>query len=581
VTLNRQLVLATILLVASSLLTLPTQAVAATRPGGKLALESGAYWGMVTDYEGGIAAREAQLGRTMDIHHRFSGWTDHFPHEAQYDDLVHGRIPMVTWMPSGVRLADITAGVHDDNIAAHARAMRDFPAPIFLRFAHEMNGDWYSWGGAKNGGSAGGPAAYVSAWKHVHDIFTEVGASNVVWVWCVNLNDVPGASWNHWTNYYPGDTYVDWVGIDAYNWGTVNGGWRSMADMLGGSAYADYASRKPIMVAETAAGEAGGDKAQWIYDTGSVIKTAFPSVQAVVWFDAKGTNEDWAVDSSSAALDAYRSVGEDAYYGGTGIPDVVVTSVTWSPAAPAPGQAVSLSATIANRGSAPTPAGVMVGVGFFVDGVKTHWYGSSGNTALAPGQSRTVTANGGPSGTRFWPATFGSHTVQAVVDDARRFGESDESNNALSVPLVIPATPPGLTGSYYSGTMLSGASVVRTDATVDFAWGHGSPLTGVPADRFSVRWAGYVTAPTTGSFTFSVRSDDGTRLWVDNRLLIDDWRDHGPILIKGTPPLNLVAGQRYPLRLEYYDNLYSATVQLHWEGPAIGPQIIPAFALSH
>jgi hypothetical protein len=444
-----------------------------------------------------------------------------------------------------------------------------------------MNGTWYSWGGPNNGGEFGGAAAYIAAWRHVHDIFVDQGAVNVVWVWCVNQSDVPGAAWNHWTNYYPGDSYVDWVGIDAYNWGNINGGWRSMSTLLGASAYEDYADRKPIMIAETASGEGGGDKAQWIYEAGTDIKTSFPSVQAVVWFDAAGTNENWAIDSSTAAFTAYRSVGEDAYFGGRGLPDVVVTGVTWSPATPAPGEAVSFFATIANHGSAPTPAGVMVGVGFFVDGVKTHWYGSTGNTVLAPGQSRTVRANGGPAGTRYWTTTFGAHTVRAMVDDAHRFAESDESNNSLTVPLTVPATPPGLTGEYFPNITLSGTPTIRTDGFVDFVWGAGSPVSGIPIDQFAVRWSGFVTAPVTGDYLFSVRTDDGARLWVDDQPLIDDWRNHGPTLTPATTVVTLTAGQRYPLRLEYYDNGYSATAQLYWRGPTIAQQIIPPYALSH
>jgi mannan endo-1,4-beta-mannosidase len=86
-----------------------------------------------------------------------------------------------------------------------------------------MNGNWEKWSPANNG-STPDPAAFVAAWRHVHDLFVQNGATNVVWVWCPNATDVPNATsapWNHWTNYYPGDTYVDWVGIDGYNWGNT------------------------------------------------------------------------------------------------------------------------------------------------------------------------------------------------------------------------------------------------------------------------------------------------------------------------------------------------------------------------
>src|SRR5207247_7587356 len=88
-----------------------------------------------------------------------------------------------------------------------------------LRWGWEMNGDWEPWSGAQNGGSSGGAASFRAAWHHIHDIFSEVGAWNVVWVWSPNSGDLPHARWNHFSNYYPGDRYVDWVGIDGFNWG--------------------------------------------------------------------------------------------------------------------------------------------------------------------------------------------------------------------------------------------------------------------------------------------------------------------------------------------------------------------------
>jgi hypothetical protein len=411
-------------------------AYAAARPGGPLAPASGAYWGMTTNYAGGLAGRETQLGRAADVHNMFFSWTDHFPGGGQLDDVANGRVPMVSWEPFNTTLADIAGGGQDANIVSHARAMRDFGQPIFLRFAHEMNGNWYPWSGTNNGGSVSGPANYVAAWRHVHDVFLAEGASNVVWIWCVNQNDSPGVAWNHWGNYYPGDSYVDWVGIDAYNWGVANGGWRPFSSLINASAYNDYAASKPIMVAETASSETGGNKARWIGDLGSAVKNSFPSIEAVLWFDKTGTADNWSVDSSDAALSAYRNVGQDTYFGGPGIADVVVTGISWSPAAPTNGDLVLFSATIANRGTAPTPDGVVIGAGFFVDGVKTNWYGVL-TDPLAPGQSRAITASGGPRGTRNWTAVSGTHTLRVLVDDVNRFPEFNENNNDLTVPITV------------------------------------------------------------------------------------------------------------------------------------------------
>jgi len=116
--------------------------------------------------------------------------------------------------------------------------------------------------------------------------------------------------------------------------------------------------------------------------------------------------------------------------------DLVVSSVTMSPPNPAPGQAVTFSATISNFGQNTKPAGSINGVGFFVDGTKVNWSDSS-TAALAPGQSLTLTANAGPGGHSTWTATAGAHSLQAFVDDVNRIAEGDETNNKLSTAFSV------------------------------------------------------------------------------------------------------------------------------------------------
>ena len=116
--------------------------------------------------------------------------------------------------------------------------------------------------------------------------------------------------------------------------------------------------------------------------------------------------------------------------------DLVVTNVTMSPANPAPGQAVSFSATISNFGKNTKPAGAINGVGFLVDGTKVNW-ADANTAALAPGQSLTLTANAGPGGVSTWAATAGAHTLQAFADDVNRIAEGDETNNKLSTPFSV------------------------------------------------------------------------------------------------------------------------------------------------
>src|SRR5207253_2783842 len=112
----------------------------------------------------------------------------------------------------------------------------------FIRWAWEMNGDWHPWGGADNGGD---PASFVSAWRHIHDIFAAHHATNVAWVWGPNWNSNPDTSWNDVSRYDPGDDYVDWVGVSGY---MVD--YRTCSALFG-PVYAKFSDRKPIMIAET------------------------------------------------------------------------------------------------------------------------------------------------------------------------------------------------------------------------------------------------------------------------------------------------------------------------------------------
>jgi subtilase family serine protease len=119
----------------------------------------------------------------------------------------------------------------------------------------------------------------------------------------------------------------------------------------------------------------------------------------------------------------------------TGVPDLIVTDISWSPASPATGNAVTFSATIKNQGTGATAAGVINGVSFLVDSTQVCW--SDNNTgSIAAGASITVTANGGPSSAT-WAATSGSHNITAWVDDVNRISESNESNNQYSENLTV------------------------------------------------------------------------------------------------------------------------------------------------
>ena len=178
-----------------------------------------------------------------------------------------------------------------------------------------MNGNWYPWDGANNGADSAATTTFIAAYRHIHDLFVAAGATNALWVFCPNVDSVPNESWNQWQNYYPGDAYVDWMGFDGYNWGTVQttSTWQSFPT-IAGQIYSGLAAKgKPIMIPETASAELGGDKAAWIAGILPSLKTTFPGVKALVWFQMN-KETDWRIDSSPASEAAFVTMAKDPYF---------------------------------------------------------------------------------------------------------------------------------------------------------------------------------------------------------------------------------------------------------------------------
>ena len=304
-----------------------TTADAATRPTGPLVPASGvllgAYtssgtWTNNTDAMSYLASRESKLGRRFAIDSHYYSWRASIPSGLEQADLAGGRVPMVTWEPTE-GLDGVLSGADDALVRQRARALKALARPVMLRFAHEMNGDWYPWGSTalSTPGTHDAPAKFVRAWRHVHDLFAAEGATNVVWVWSPNWLSVPTDSWNAFTNYYPGDAYVDWVATDLYNWGSKYGGWVNLSSLLK-PVYNTYAATKPIMVAETSSVEGtaaqaatGLTKAAWVDKVRTDLQTTFPSVAALVWFDQKKNDVDWRFDTSASALTALKAMAAD------------------------------------------------------------------------------------------------------------------------------------------------------------------------------------------------------------------------------------------------------------------------------
>lgn len=135
----------------------------------------------------------------------------------------------------------------------------------------------------------------------------------------------------------------------------------------------------------------------------------------------------------------------------------------------------------------------------------------------------------------------------------------------LASSTTPPGTGNGLLGEYYDNIDFTGTMVSRTDAAVSFSWGTGAPASGMGPDTFSVRWTGQVLAPVTGTYTFSTLSDDGVRLWVNGTQVVNNWTDHSATTNSGQ--IALTGGQKYDLKMEYFEDGYDATAALSWTLP--------------
>jgi len=258
----------------------------------------------------------------------YTDWSSTFQGYAVKDAYGRGSVPVITWemknRRSDISYADVLGGKWNKYIDTWAAAAKADGRQFFLRFGHEMNGDWYGWGGARNGASPAAAQQFVATWRFVRDRFARAGATNVTWVWCVNVESVPNAAWNALENYYPGDAYVDWTCADGYNWGTsqtvANAGWTSRwqtFDEVFGPTYqrvTALAPTKPFMIGEFASSESGGSKSAWINDAASRMQSAYPQLRAFIWFNMN-KETDWRVESSAASLASFRSVfGGNPYF---------------------------------------------------------------------------------------------------------------------------------------------------------------------------------------------------------------------------------------------------------------------------
>lgn len=210
----------------------------------------------------------------------------------------------------------IAGGKCDEFLYEAAENLSHVEEPFYLLFAWEMNNKDLEWSIPYSGSTS---EEFKNAWRHIHDIFKNRKAKNIIWVFCPNIPDVPEFSYK---DIYPGDKYVDWMCLDGYNWGTTqswsewysfSGVYKSSYDTLVG-----IAPDKPIMIGEVNTTDKGGNKAEWYINMfTNEIPRNFPNVKKILIFNedrSHNENVNWKVDINNESLNAFIMSVNSNYY---------------------------------------------------------------------------------------------------------------------------------------------------------------------------------------------------------------------------------------------------------------------------
>jgi len=284
---------------AEAVLSLPSARpshLARPNPDGPLSTAPASYLGLysdgVPDSYAGVTAFTKSTGIKPDVVSYYSGWYEPFKTTFAAAAARQGAIPLVQIDPEGISVASIASGRYDAYLTTYAQDVRAYHHPVILSFGHEMNGYWYSWGYQNT------PAAvFVAAWRHIVDVFRAQGARNVTWLWTINIIHKharvpsPGPWW-------PGSSYVNWVGVDGYYYNNSN----TFANLFGPTIAAVRAlTHDPILIAETAILPAANQPAK-IADLFAGIKLY--DLLGFVWFDSVHVF-DWRL-SDAGAISVFR-----------------------------------------------------------------------------------------------------------------------------------------------------------------------------------------------------------------------------------------------------------------------------------
>ena len=234
----------------------------------------------------GPVAAFASAARRPNLIGQYVAWGTSFNAQAATRAWSYGALYYMAWEPYGTSMAAIAAGQSNAYITKFAAAVRALNVPVAISFGHEMNGNWYPWGTT---GTT--PAQFVAAWRLIHGLFTGVGATNVIWVW--NPNDIFPVPQIPLQPYWPGNAYVNWVGITGY---FSPGGPQSFATLFDPTMQEiRQFTSEPFIIAETSVQTEAGE----VSSVNSLVRGVMRhrDVLGFIWFNYDKAGVDWRVQS--------------------------------------------------------------------------------------------------------------------------------------------------------------------------------------------------------------------------------------------------------------------------------------------
>ncbi len=268
-------------------------------------------WGA---FAGGTAVQagelETKVGKPVNYVATFVHWGNEsrFPTELGNFAKQGGKTLVIFWEAMDYNFASpedprfsydkVLAGTFDNYFSEFKKQLTDFGGEVILIPFEEMNGNWYPWSGTINGNT---PAKHIAAYRYLRDKFRD--AANVKFGWAVNDDSVPDQPGNQSLDYYPGDNYVDYTGINGFNFDNP---WLSFSQIFDRGLTKLETLNKDIIIFSTSCA-AGQNKAAWISDAFGVEVFKHPKIIGWIWFN-ENKEKDWRIWSDQNSLSAFQSV---------------------------------------------------------------------------------------------------------------------------------------------------------------------------------------------------------------------------------------------------------------------------------